>query len=247
MNNHIQRCGNHRIIIIIILLSHHIHNIPHHHDRANDIDSSGCLPCMSQLKCCCTCEQSHIWNCHHSTIIIFFIMFITFLLILIMEMILIHLDVFLVCLSRALLEQGGSLLGAPWSRATTYSMQTQLQIQLHTQIQIQLETQTWLYKLWGGATTLAANTIKDTKQQRHLIRHWATASLPQIRKECVKKYTNPGKYKYPTGVSGAEVPVVGRGKQAAYSWDGELQLLPTTHFIFSLQPTLSLDYNPLYR
>ena len=162
-------------------------------------------------------------------------------------MILIHLDVFLVCLSRALLEQGGSLLGAPSSRATSYSMQTQLQIQLHTQIQIQLETQTWLYKLWGGATTLAANTIKDTKRQRHLKWLWATVSLPQIRKECLKKYTNPGNYKYPRSVSGAEVPVVGRGKQAAYSWDGELQLLPTTHFIFRLQPTLSLDCNPLYR
>ena len=179
-----------------------------------------------------------------------------------MQMILIHLDVFLVCLSRALLEQeGGSLLGAPSSRATTYSMQTHLQIQLHTQIQIQFETQTWLYKLWGGATILAANTMKDTKQQRHLIWLWATASLAQIRKECFKKYTNPGKYKYPSA-SGAEVPVVGRGKQAAYSWDGELQLLPTTHFIFRLQPTfifvfsqqpscslqntLSLYCNPLY-
>ena len=120
-------------------------NIPHPHHLANDIDLAGCLPCMSQLKCCCTCEQSHIWNYSpHSIIIIiiFFITITTLIIILIMEMILIHLDVFLVCLSRALLEQGGSLLGAPFSRATTYSMQTQLQIQLHTQIQIQLETQT---------------------------------------------------------------------------------------------------------
>ena len=147
-------CG---IVVIIELssslsyyLTSHIHNI-HHHDphHANNIDPYGCLPCMSQLKRCSTIEQSHIWNySHHSIIItiIFFIIFIKFIIILmIMQMILIHLDVFLVCLSRALLEQeGGSLLGAPFSRATTYSMQTQLQIQLHTQIQIQLETQTWL-------------------------------------------------------------------------------------------------------
>ena len=197
VNNHI------RMYVVIIGLSLslsyylHIHNIHHHPPHhANDIDPSGCLPCVFELSSTWTRRRKSSWRTTESSNHLFY---------------------------------ANTITNTITNTNTNTIRNTNMIVKTMRWSNYPCSKHNQRYRTTKTSKMALSNCQPTTNTKR---------VSQEIHKS--REIQIPKKRKWGGSAGGWA------GQAGCLQLGGELQLLPTTHFIFRLQPILSLDYNPLY-